>query len=558
MHCEAEEGIETSCPTFPVYDTSSHILISPTNSSMTNFLKGRFYEVDLRHDQNRARNHVALAVALNSCSNVSRRACNAALKSFLPTESSNEGDRVPRDVRSARAILGVEPKIVDYVCCPTCSAVYHPGDLSPLLSGDYQTFYLSQQLVVDPEMLPVKSPFYCLHKDTPDEHPCNTALFETSVGTARRGKGDEAHYLFKPKRTFPFQPMKSWLGRLLSREGVESSMDKAWDRCKRHDGSAAQDIWEAKFLSDFQGADHQWFGTNSDKEGRYCFSLFLDWYNPFGNKISGKTVSVGVIFLACLNLPEGVRFLPQNVYLCGIIPGESVPKLQRSNHFLNPIVDELLEFWDTGVFFSRTALFPEGRLVRCALVVGVADAPAMSKIAGKLSNASGCPIHHMKIGDIGNLEVRSWETLTNGDYRKLAYEWRFAQNPNSRKVIEKRFGIRYSPLIRLPYWDPTRMTPPEPMHCLLLGLVQHHCRKIWDTSDDYATAEDVNEDEFRNAVHCWRDSTDTTELKKLRKSVLKKLCSVHFLNTDGTKENLCNTLISSVSPTVICDTMHYS
>ena len=48
-----------------------------------------------------------------------------------------------------------------------------------------------------------------------------------------------------------------------------------------------------------------------------------------------------VIFLAILNLPRELRYKPENVILCGIIPGPHEPEL-TINSYLEPLVDELI------------------------------------------------------------------------------------------------------------------------------------------------------------------------------------------------------------------------
>src|SRR5271168_1131737 len=44
-------------------------------------------------------------------------------------------------------------------------------------------------------------------------------------------------------------------------------------------------------------------------EGRYAFSLCVDFFNPYMNKLAGKKTSIGrVISLVCLNLPPSLRY----------------------------------------------------------------------------------------------------------------------------------------------------------------------------------------------------------------------------------------------------------
>ena len=44
-----------------------------------------------------------------------------------------------------------------------------------------------------------------------------------------------------------------------------------------------------------------------------------------------------------------MRYKPENMFLAGVIPGPKEPPLTALNHYLKPLVDDLIDFWETGV-----------------------------------------------------------------------------------------------------------------------------------------------------------------------------------------------------------------
>ena len=110
----------------------------------------------------------------------------------------------------------------------------------------------------------------------------------------------------------------------------------------------------------------------------------IDWFQPYTHTVS----SVGVIYLVVMNLPRTLRFKLENIILVGIIPGPSDPE-HDINSFLDPLVNELLDFW-TGVKLCVKTVAE--KLVRCSLLCVSCDLPAARKACGFLSYTArlGC------------------------------------------------------------------------------------------------------------------------------------------------------------------------
>ena len=78
-------------------------------------------------------------------------------------------------------------------------------------------------------------------------------------------------------------------------------MDSAWNTTDPTINSM-HDIFDGEVLHNFSGPDGKHFSVGGE-EGRYVFSLCVDFFNPLSNKQAGKKMSVGLISLVCLNLP---------------------------------------------------------------------------------------------------------------------------------------------------------------------------------------------------------------------------------------------------------------
>jgi len=73
------------------------------------------------------------------------------------------------------------------------------------------------------------------------------------------------------------------------------------------------DILQAPALRNFLGPDGSLYSQQLAGSVNLVFGLFIDWFNPGGNKQAGKSRSIGVIYLVCLNLPP--ELLPTGEFI---------------------------------------------------------------------------------------------------------------------------------------------------------------------------------------------------------------------------------------------------
>ncbi|MBW0526525.1 hypothetical protein O181_066240 [Austropuccinia psidii MF-1] len=104
------------------------------------------------------------------------------------------------------------------------------------------------------------------------------------------------------------------------------------------------------------------------------------WFNPRGNKMSGKKESMGCVMLTCLNLPPTLQNKPAFSLLYRIIPGPNSPDVVTISNALKPLVDELLVLKDG--FNSNTYQHPKGRTVFVQLLPICGDLVAAHKVIG--------------------------------------------------------------------------------------------------------------------------------------------------------------------------------
>lgn len=428
---------------------------------------------------------------------------------------------IPKDVRTALKVMGVvDPATKAFVCCPKCCACY------PFDPDDLESY-----------------PAECSNQDTPESAICGRTL-----RTTRNRKDGPKDNL--PVRLFLYHDMMDWLATMFCRPGMEQYLDREVPDEERQ---SVGDIWEAPILREFLGHDGKPFLKRPGNEARLVFSLNQDGFNPYGNKQAGKKVSVGAMYMACLNLPRAIRHEVENIYLVGIMPGPHEPSLHQINHFLRPLVDDLIRLWNDGIYLTSTLCHPHGRCVRGAVIPLVCDLPAAKQMSGHAShsNHNFCSFCLLQREDMDNLDYHSWKSRSWAEHLDIAKQWRDAQSEKARADLYVKHGVRWSELLRLPYWDPTKFTVVDSMHAFFLGLFKRHCREVWGMNIQFADGDGLSialgnktptESEMMQAHDLFKTGS-SKKLRRLKVEVLRQLCrETQTLHFRGTKERMAKDL----------------
>ncbi|KAI7940298.1 hypothetical protein MJO28_013950 [Puccinia striiformis f. sp. tritici] len=136
-----------------------------------------------------------------------------------------------------------------------------------------------------------------------------------------------------------------------------------------------------------------------------------------------------------------------------------------------------------GVKLSSTANSPkDGEIIKVMIGPMVCDLPAICKVigmAGHSSDKNQCSFCCVTKDEINAVDLDHICPRNTHGLRKQAIEWKNAVTLADRKAIFQTYGVRYSVLYELPYFDPLSNAAVEPMHNIFLGLLQHHGQNIF-------------------------------------------------------------------------------
>jgi hypothetical protein len=151
--------------------------------------------------------------------------------------------------------------------------------------------------------------------------------------------------------------------------------------------------------------------------------------------------------------------------------------------------------------------------------------------------------------DMNNIDWTSWEKRNHKNHLNQSQEWKNATSKKMQNKIFQDYGVWWSEMMHLPYWDPTQHVVVDGMHNLFLGLVQFHCCVVLGISTPVANPKgDDSYQEFKLARPLLSSNPTTNKLRKLKVSVLRRWCNNSGMITTGKSKNeLIAAILSNTS-----------
>ena len=269
----------------------------------------------------------------------------------------------PSTAYMARKLLDITKRSKTFVACTDCNKLYNPTEIMPK-SDDNSA----------------NSGFKCTHIEFPN-HPMEK--YRQQCGSELLLKVPVNNgFNWRPKIIYPLPCLKTQLSIMYKRPGFEDLLKKWTNRddipgimSDIYDG----EIWKT-FPSSLNTPNAARFFEPETADRHLGIMINLDWFQPFKSAV----YSCGAIYGVICNLPRDIRFKRENMLTLALLPGPNEVKLDKINHYLAPIIDELLELWDG--FNLPTA----GKNVRLAVICCSNDIPAAQKLCGHASALAGC------------------------------------------------------------------------------------------------------------------------------------------------------------------------
>ncbi|KNZ61423.1 hypothetical protein VP01_1400g3 [Puccinia sorghi] len=141
-----------------------------------------------------------------------------------------------------------------------------------------------------------------------------------------------------------------------------------------------------------------------------------------------------------------------------------------------------------------------GRMIRVRLGPVICDLPAIRKLLGLAGHSLKyhlCQFCHVNKDTLDIVDIDRSPPLSDKCVRYHCLQWKKARKVSKREQIFKQHGVRYSVLLKLPYFNLLDDAVVEPLHKFFLGLLNNHGTEFFGLKKNESTVDYDSEESDR-------------------------------------------------------------
>jgi len=134
-----------------------------------------------------------------------------------------------------------------------------------------------------------------------------------------------------------------------------------------------------------------------------------------------------------------------------------------------------------------------------------------------------------------------------------ADRWLNTPTKSGWEALATQYGVRWTPLLRLPYWDPVKHVMLGFMHNLLEGILENHLHILWGIGvpDDVQKATgEIEQDETFSESDVSKSASELDGLREEAKEAAEKATNAMQEDPPSPTPSQTSSLSSSATPTL--------
>ncbi|KAF9488969.1 hypothetical protein BDN71DRAFT_1402476, partial [Pleurotus eryngii] len=135
-----------------------------------------------------------------------------------------------------------------------------------------------------------------------------------------------------------------------------------------------------------------------------------------------------------------------------------------------------------GVFFTCTCGCCSRRTMKALLVPLICNMLSARQVAGLPRTVNAhyfCMTCNLDIDNINILDIKEWIMCDTQHVQCITELWKSARSADNRTTIFEAFGLHWTPLLKLQYWNPVKFIMIDTMYALDINLLKNHIRNLF-------------------------------------------------------------------------------